>query len=103
MSTRQRRYTNGVYYNSCRGSIVLSSGTASSKFGSFKCVVEEDKAGPYVLPTDHAVIAVAAGLAISPGKPDLFVRTDGSPTSRRIGARHSALALARMTSTELLS
>ncbi len=71
-------FANGVYYNTCCGSVTLSNGTGTSKFGSFEYVIEKDKVGPYVLPTDHAVIAAPQGIVVLPRKPDLFIRTDTS-------------------------
>jgi hypothetical protein len=71
-------FANGVYYSACCGSVRLSNGIGTVKSGSFKYVIEKDKEGPYILPTDHAVVANSEDIIIADRKAEFFIRTDGS-------------------------
>jgi hypothetical protein len=72
-------FANGSYFNPCCGVVRLSDGNGSTEHGSFKYIIEKDKGGPYVLPTDHAAIAVPGSISLLTRNYTLFIRIDNAP------------------------
>lgn len=65
----------GAYANRCCGLVVLNNGIMTVANQRIGYVIEQDKAGPYVLPQTH-VAASATGFVIKPDAHPLKMRLD---------------------------
>lgn len=74
---------NGAYANVCCGTVVLDNGIMTVSNERVSYVVEQDKAGPYVLPKTY-VGASVSGFVVGPNAHPLKLRLNGINHPRQI-------------------
>jgi len=69
----------GIYANSCCGTLVLKGGRGTHGGAAFDYVIEQDKMGPFVLPKSRLVtVDDASRLVIVQDEPPLMLRLETS-------------------------
>ena len=79
----QVRIADGTYANPCCGSLVLDNGTMTIANQRISYVIEQDKAGPYILPKTY-VGASATGFIFKPRAYALKLSLDDPAHPRRV-------------------
>ncbi len=74
---------NGEYTNPCCGTLVLKSGVMTVANQSVGYVIEQDKAGPYVLPNSYVGVSANQLIVRSTGTP-LKLHLDIAPHPHRV-------------------
>jgi len=74
---------NGAYSNRCCGSVVLNNGVMTVANQHISYVIEQDKAGPYVLPKGY-VGASQKGFVVKPDAFALKLRLDDRSHPRKL-------------------